>query len=72
MAANNEDISTYPLTYELPDGDVVQLCTWEFVLAKLTQLIDPLVQLLTIENQDLTGIKNRIDEWIEEQREDSE
>lgn len=70
MATNNDDIQFMPLTYELPDGDIVQLCTWAFVLEKLKTLFVPMTDAITAENEDLDAINNRILEWIAEQQSD--
>lgn len=57
-----------PVTFKLPDGDVVSLITWEFVLDKLQQNLNPTVTKLGEINNHLKQIDNRLAEMIEEQQ----
>lgn len=70
MAAN-QDKSMMPLTFDLPDGDVVELCTWPFVMYKLNELLDPLKTLLTAENESLNTINEKLISWAPEDEEES-
>lgn len=64
MAARD---NTIPVTFELPDGDTVDLITWDFVLKKLDEEMAETLAYLTDNNDQLTRIENRIDEWLAEQ-----
>ena len=57
-----------PVTFTLPDGDVVSLITWEFVLDKLQQNLNPTVTKLGEINNHLKQIDDRLAEMIEEQQ----
>lgn len=63
MAAN-EDKSMQPLQFDLEDGDVVYLCTWEFVKYKIDELIVPLTNSIANINQSLTSINETLLSWI--------
>ena len=64
MAARD---NTIPVTFELPDGDTVDLITWDFVLKKLDEEMAETLAYLTDNNTQLRRIENRIDEWLAEQ-----
>ena len=64
MAARD---NTIPVTFELPDGDVVELITWDFVLKKLDEEMAETLAYIADNNVQLTRIENRIDEWLAEQ-----
>ncbi len=64
MAARD---NTIPVTFELPDGDTVDLITWDFVLKKLDEEMAETLAYLTDNNIQLRRIENRIDEWLAEQ-----
>jgi len=64
MAARD---NTIPVTFELPDGDTVDLITWDFVLKKLEEEMAETLAYLSDNNDQLTRIENRIDEWLAEQ-----
>lgn len=64
MAARD---NTIPVTFELPDGDTVDLITWDFVLKKLDEEMAETLAYLSDNNDQLTRIENRIDEWLAEQ-----
>ncbi len=64
MAARD---NTIPVTFELPDGDTVELITWDFVLKKLDEEMAETLAYLTDNNIQLKRIENRIDEWLAEQ-----
>ena len=57
-----------PVTFTLPDGDVVSLITWEFVLDKLQQNLNPTVTKLGEINNHLKQIDDRLAEMILEQQ----
>lgn len=57
-----------PVTFVLPDGDVVSLITWEFVLDKLQKNLNPTVTKLDEINNHLKQIDDRLAEMIEEQQ----
>lgn len=64
MAARD---NTIPVTFELPDGDTVELITWDFVLKKLDEEMAETLAYLTDNNIQLRRIETRIDEWLAEQ-----
>lgn len=64
MAARD---NTIPVTFELPDGDTVDLITWDFVLKKLEEEMAETLAYLTDNNTQLRRIESRIDEWLAEQ-----
>lgn len=64
MAARD---NTIPVTFELPDGDTVDLITWDFVLKKLDEEMAETLAYLTDNNTQLRRIEARIDEWLAEQ-----
>ena len=53
-----------PVTFTLPDGDVVSLITWEFVLDKLQKNLNPTVTKLDEINNHLKQIDDRLAEMI--------
>lgn len=61
MAVDN----TTPLVYDLPDGDIVELCPWAYVVQQLSNLITPITNNLTLINTDLNRIDAKIVSWIE-------
>lgn len=64
MAARD---NTIPVTFELPDGDVVELITWDFVLKKLDEEMAETLAYIADNNVQLKRIEDRIDEWLAEQ-----
>ena len=63
MATNQNADNTQPLTFECPDGYIVELCQWAFVKAKLDALIVPLTSIIASENISLTEINNKLISW---------
>lgn len=61
--------NTIPVTFELPDGDTVDLITWDFVLKKLDEELAEAFALISDNNTQLGRIDARIDEWLAEQGE---
>lgn len=61
--ATNPEMDKLPLTFDLPDGDVVELCTWPYVLYRLNDLINPLTECIIAENRSLDVINNKLIEW---------
>lgn len=66
MARNPAD----PIVFQLPDDDNVALITWEFVMKRLESQLGPTVQQISSTNIQLRKILDRIDYWIEQQKED--
>mgnify|MGYP003515912588 CR=1 FL=1 len=67
MAVLRDD--SQPVNFELPDGDVVSLVTWAYILKKLdTELNGTVASLFSI-NEYLKRINSRVDTWLEEQKE---
>ena len=52
-------------TFKLPDGDRV-LITWPYVVSKLTEVLAPIIDSITLENQSLKKIEDKLDQWLEE------
>ena len=50
-------------TFNLRDGDI-ELVSWEFIRAKLTEFFNPLITTLENENQSLDAIIAKLDSWI--------
>lgn len=71
MAAN-DDRNMQPLQFDLEDGDVVYLCTWEFVKSKLDELIIPLTSAIEAENQSLSIINEKLISWGPDNSEEEE
>ena len=66
MAVLRDD--SQPVNFELPDGDVVSLVTWAYILKKLdTELNGTVASLFSI-NEYLKRINSRVDTWLEEQK----
>ena len=55
-----------PLRFDLPDGSV-DLCTWGFIVSKLTEVIVPIQNSLAAENVSLQQIETKLQSWIDEQ-----
>ena len=68
MANNNnrQQSSFDSVTYKLPDGNVT-LVSWEFIVGKLSEVINPIVTALSAENNSLDLIITKLDEWIPEE-----
>lgn len=58
---------TQPLTFELPDGNTVDLITWEYVEDRLNRELSPVITDLESINTQLGRIEDRIDQWLEDQ-----
>jgi hypothetical protein len=70
MAANDER-NAQALRFDLPDGDVVYLCTWEFVKSKIDEIVVPMTSTLTLINQSLESINNTLVGWIPDEEDES-
>ena len=55
-----------PLTFQFPDGDVVPLVTWEYIVSKLESNLSTTIDAIEEINKDLNIINNRIGEWLKE------
>ena len=68
MAVLRDD--SQPVNFELPDGDVVSLVTWAYILKKLdTELNGTVASLFSI-NEYLKRINSRVDTRLEEKKEE--
>lgn len=63
MARNKET----PLTFNLPDGDSVQLVTWEFILNQLNDSMSGVLAKMEESNGHLDEIAKRLEEFVEDQ-----
>lgn len=71
MANNSTPFDpTQPLTFELTDGNIVNLITWEYVMKKLEEELSETLSYLSNNNTQLERIEDRIDEWLAEQNPD--
>lgn len=68
--ATNQDWDNVPLTFDLPDGDTVELCSWKFVLSKLNELIEPLTSVINNGNHSLDIINEKLIEWGPDENEE--
>lgn len=50
-----------PLTFFLPDNDVVSLVTWDYIADKLTDALNPLVSSLESTNKSLKVINDKLE-----------
>ena len=53
--------SATPVTFELPDGDKVELVTWDFVLDKLDKLLTPVFEQMYASNEHLSNIAEKLE-----------
>lgn len=65
MARNQET----PLTFNLPDGDSVQLITWEFVLKQFDELTRSTFDKMAASNGHLENIAKKLEEWASDDEE---
>jgi hypothetical protein len=65
MAQQNGQASFNTVTYKLPDGDLT-LVSWDFVLGKLSEVVNPIIIALTAENESLNLIISKLNEWVDE------
>lgn len=63
MARNQET----PLTFNLPDGDSVQLITWEFVLKQFDELTRSTFDKMAASNGHLENIAKKLEEWASDE-----
>lgn len=54
------------LNFKLPDGNV-EVVSWEFIVGKLTEVINPIISELETENQSLDAIIEKLDSWIDDE-----
>lgn len=65
--ANATRDNKIPVSFNLPDGDVVELITWDFVEDKLDRELAQTLNQIDAINVQLGRIESRIDEWLAEQ-----
>lgn len=56
-----------PVTFDLPDGDSVQLIPWAFVVDKFEAILSPIIESMTMINKDLQEIDDKIVSWLPEE-----
>ena len=61
--------SKMPLTFFLPDNDVVSLVTWDYIADKLTDALNPLVSSLESTNKSLMVINNKLESLLSKDEE---
>jgi hypothetical protein len=56
------------IRFQLPKSlKDVNLITWKYVVAQLTEFMESVTDIVLTENQSLRNINARVDEWLEEQ-----
>lgn len=53
-----------PLTFFLPDNDVVSLITWDYVADKLNEALTPVVTSIKSTNESLKIIETKLEEQL--------
>ena len=61
--------SKMPLTFFLPDNDVVSLVTWDYIADKLTDALNPLVSSLESTNKSLKVINDKLESLLSKDEE---
>ena len=64
MAANTNIDDRTPMTFELPDGDLVTIPTWAFIIDRLGSDLRPTIDQLLLINTALQAIDTKLDDWI--------
>lgn len=54
-----------PILFELPDG-CATIITWEYIMNH--SVFTDIANILRAENTDLTGINERVQDWLDEQQ----
>ena len=62
MARDNK----IPVTFLLPDGDIAELITWDYVVDKLTKTLSGMMDDMDDINRHLTRIDNKLTSWLPE------
>lgn len=65
MARDNK----IPVTFLLPDGDIAELITWDYVVDKLTKTLSGMMDDMDDINRHLTRIDNKLTSWLPENNE---
>jgi hypothetical protein len=65
MANGNQTNPKLPVQYILPDGDIAAVVTWPFIIDRLEQNLNPIIDELTLCNQHLTSINVSIERMLE-------
>lgn len=55
-----------PVEFELPDGDIVLLPTWDYIMAKFETGLNPTLQLIETINESLSNIDVRLNDWFKD------
>lgn len=66
MARDNK----IPVTFLLPDGDIAELITWDYVVDKLTKTLSGMMDDMDDINRHLTRIDNKLTSWLPENNEE--
>ena len=66
MARDNK----IPVTFLLPDGDIAELITWDYVVDKLTKTLSGMMDDMDDINRHLTRIDNKLTSWLPENDEE--
>lgn len=59
-----------PVSFELPDGDVANVITWEYVLYQLEQQLSTSLDHMDSINSSLEIIDNKLTQWLPEDEEE--
>ena len=66
MARDNK----IPVAFLLPDGDIAELITWDYVVDKLTKTLSGMMDDMDDINRHLTRIDNKLTSWLPENDEE--
>lgn len=61
----NQTLDKTPVQFILPDGDTAAVVTWPFVIDRLEQNLNPIIDELTLSNNHLKRINDAIERMIE-------
>ncbi len=57
---------TKGLMFDLPDGETITLCSWDYIRYQLSLALDPIVADLTSCNASLQRIDDKLKSWAPE------
>ena len=71
MASPHNESQFSLLNYKLPDGEVY-VPTWDYIIEQITPMMVGITADINTQNEYLTRIRDRIDEWIDAQPTENE